>query len=91
MAASVHLIILSEKGREKFTYIGFINVFDKCSKIDETVKFWRCEQRGRCNGRIHTRNNTVIKEVNTHSHKANAVVVEVAEVKTSLKRFMECL
>ena len=71
MAASNHSIELSEKGREKFTYDGFIYVFDKCSKIDETVKFWRCEQRGRCKGRIHTKNNTVIKEVNIHSHEAD--------------------
>ena len=87
MAASVHsIIVLSEKGREKFTYNRFIYVSDKCSKIDETVKFWRCEQRGHCSGRIHTKHNMVIKGIDTHSHEVDAVAVEVAKVKTSLKR-----
>ena len=86
MTANIHPIVLTVKEGEKFTYNESIYVFDKCSKMDETVKFWRCEQRGRCNRRIHTKNNMVIKEVNIHSHEADTSVVDVAKVKTLIRR-----
>ena len=39
-----------------------------------------------CKGRIHTKNKKVVKEVIIHSPGPLAVNVEVAEIKTSVKR-----
>ena len=47
--------ILSQRGKEKFAYEGHLFVFDKFSKIDNNIKFWRCDQGSRCNARIHTK------------------------------------
>ena len=43
-------------------------------------------KEGQCNGRIHKKNTTVIKEVNIHSHEADAAIAKVPKVKTSLIR-----
>ena len=43
-------------------------------------------KEGRCNGRIHKKYTTVIKEVNIHSHEADAAIAKVPKVKTSLIR-----
>ena len=53
------------------------------------MNFWKCEQRGRCKGRIHTKNNTVITEVNIHSHEPDAAIAQVVQVKTALIRRAE--
>lgn len=81
--------ILSKRGREKYRYDGHLYVFDKASKSDNSVKFWRCEQMGRCKARLHTKNGEVIKQLNLHSHGAAAVNVEVAAVITRIKRRAE--
>ncbi|XP_068205453.1 uncharacterized protein [Palaemon carinicauda] len=81
--------ILSKRGKEKFHHDGFIYIFDKSSKSDPSIKFWRCEQRGRCNGRIHTRKSNVIKNMNEHTHSASAASVQVVKVKVNLKHCAE--
>lgn len=78
--------IVSERGKEKYSKNGFIYVFDKLSKSDCTVKFWRCERRQTCKARIHTQNGDVIKETNQHTHDSSAVSVEVAKIVTKVKK-----
>ena len=81
--------ILSKKSKPKFSHDGNIFVFDKCSRTDPSLKFWRCELKNECKGRIHTKNQEVVKLVNEHSHGASSVSVEVAKIKTSVKRKAE--
>lgn len=81
--------ILSQRGNKKFAYEGHLFVFDKFSKSDNNIQFWRCDQGSRCNARIHTKFGAVIKEVNKHSHNSSAASVEVAKLHTALKRRAE--
>lgn len=81
--------ILSTRGKPKFSSDGFIYVFDALSKNDDEIRFWRCERRGTCKARIHTKNGEIIKKVNLHSHDASAVDVEVAQIVTAIKRRAE--
>ncbi|KAK4882924.1 hypothetical protein RN001_006243 [Aquatica leii] len=80
--------IQSKRGVEKFTYNGFIYVFDKCSKGDDSLKFWRCERRGRCNARLHTRDGNVLKETANHAHDSSVGGVEVAIALTNLRKLI---
>ena len=64
-------------------------MFDKQSKKDPGIKFWRCERKNNCKARIHTKNDVVITEVNEHSHGASAARVKITAIKTSLKRRAE--
>lgn len=80
MSFKMDVPIISNRGHEKFYYKGFIYNFDKCSKSDDALKFWRCEQMGRCKGRIHTKSGEVIKVVNGHSHLSSEVNAETANV-----------
>ncbi|GCC35685.1 hypothetical protein chiPu_0014172 [Chiloscyllium punctatum] len=86
---SMETDIISKRGNKKFYHDGFIYIFDKLSKSDSSIKFWRCEQRGRSNGRIHTKSGTVIKTINGHTHSPSAASDQVAKLKTSLKRHAE--
>ncbi|XP_064117591.1 uncharacterized protein LOC135223014 [Macrobrachium nipponense] len=78
--------ILSKRDNAKFSHNGYLFVFDQRSKKDTSIKFWRCENKNECKARIHTKNDEVTKELNHHSHGSSALSVEVAEIKTSLKR-----
>ena len=81
--------ILTKRGKEKFTHNGFLYVFDKASKADSELKYWRCEQKNRCKARLHTKAGEVVLELNSHSHEACAAEVEVALVKTKIKKRAE--
>ena len=81
--------ILSQRRKEKFAHDGFLYIFDKYSKTDISVKFWRCEQLGRCKGRIHTKDGQYLREVTKHSHDSSAVSIEVAAVMTQVKHRAE--
>ena len=78
--------VLTKRGKEKLAHNGFLYVFDKTSKADSEVKFWRCEQKNRCRARPHTKAGNVVKELNSHSHNASAAQLEVALVKTKIKK-----
>ena len=80
--------VLTKRGKEKFAHNGFLYVFDKTSKTDE-LKYWRCEQKNRCKARLHTKAGEVVKELNSHWQEACAAQVEVALVKTKIKRRAE--
>ena len=43
-------------------------------------------KKNNCKARIHTKDDVVIIEINEHSHGASASGVEIAAIKTSLKR-----
>lgn len=81
--------VLSKRGNEKFSYNGYLYVFDKVSKRDTSLQFWRCEEVGRCKGRIHTRAGEVVNEINNHSHPSSAAAIQVATVVTKMKRRAE--
>ncbi len=77
--------IRSQRGREKFAHNGYLFVFNKISKIDSDLMFWRCEQVGRCSARLHTKLGSIVKEINIHSHNSSAMNVEAAIIATKLK------
>ncbi|MEL6741420.1 MAG: hypothetical protein AAFP26_12255, partial [Planctomycetota bacterium] len=80
---------MSARGNSKFIHNGYVYNFDCASRKDEAIKFWRCERKSDCNGRIHTREDQLLKVVSAHSHGPSAARVEVAEVRSSLKRRAE--
>ena len=63
MTVNVHVIVLSEKGKEDFIFNGHDYLRIRQMLKDDSIKFWKSERRGQCNGRIHTQNDTVIKEI----------------------------
>lgn len=77
--------ILSQRGKNKFSHDGYLFVFEKFSKVDNDLMFWRCDEMGRCKARIHTRLGMVVKEINSHTHDSSSIKVEVAKVTTKLK------
>jgi len=77
---------LSKRKKTKFSHDGHLYVYDKCSKSDLSLLLWKCELKNECKGRVHTKNNELVKKVNEHCYGASAVDVEVACIKTSLKR-----
>ena len=81
--------IVSKKNKPKFTHNGYLFVLDKHSKEDHILKFWRCERKKECKARIYTKDDVVITEINEHSHSASVASVEIAAIKTSLKRRAE--
>ena len=76
--------VLTKRGKEKFAHNGFLDVFDKTSKTDNELKYWRCEQKNRCKARLHTKVGEVVRELNSHSHEACAAQEKVALVKTKI-------
>ena len=77
--------IYTQRNKEKFFSDGYLYIFDKVSKKDSSLKFWRCERKDECKARLHTRDNVVIKELNQHSHSPCPSSMEVAVVRTNLK------
>ena len=81
--------VLTKHGKEKFAHNGFLYVFDKISKTDNELKYWRCEQNNLCKARVHTKAGEVVRKLNSHSHEACAAQVEIALMKTKIKRRAE--
>jgi len=54
---SLHLMIRSNRGTEKYEYDGYLYVFDKYVSM-KMLKSWRCdvefEKNKKCKGRIYT-------------------------------------
>jgi hypothetical protein len=60
--------LLSKRKREKLEIDGFVYIFEKNNAID-TIKFWRCERKNECRGRIHTDpDNNFLKMITEHTH-----------------------
>ena len=49
---------------------GHCYIFDKTSKSDHELLFWRCERKQVCKARLHSKHNDILKVVNEHSHEA---------------------
>ena len=82
--------ILTKRGKEKFAHNEFLYVFDKTSKTDNELKYWRCEQKKNgCKARLYAKAGEVVRELNSHSQEACSAQVEVALVKTKIKRRAE--
>ena len=77
--------IVSKKNKPQFTHNGYLFIFDKLSKKDPIIKFWRCKRKNNCKARIRTKDDVVITEINEHSHGASAASVEIAAIKTIFK------
>ena len=80
--------IVSKKNKPKITRNGNLFVFDKQSKKDPIIKFWRCERKNNCKAGIQTKDDVVITEIYVHSRGASATSVEIATFKTSLSAKM---
>ena len=80
--------VLTKRRKEKFAHNGFLYVFDKTSNTDK-LKYWRCEQKNCCKARLNAKAGKVMGELNSHSHEDCAAQVEVALVKTKIKRRAE--
>lgn len=78
--------ILSKRLRDKFESNGYLYVFDKSSKIDQSIQFWRCERKDDCRARIHVLNGNILKVIGNHSHESSAARVESCKVITQIKR-----
>ena len=81
--------VLSQRSKEKFSHDGYLYIFDKISKTDSNLMFWRCDQLGRCKVRIHTRFGNVVKFLNTHTHDSSPIKVEVERTTTKIKTRLE--
>lgn len=77
----------TQKGRKLLDDGGFMFTFHKHNSTVD-VKFWRCVNRNDgCKGRLHTDlNDVILRRVGYHTHGSNAVGVQVAKVKTAMKR-----
>ena len=58
-------------------------MFDKQSKIDPLMQFWRCENKKECKAPIHTKINEV-KEIQEYAHGASAASMETAVIKANV-------
>lgn len=81
--------ILSRRGKPKFQHNGHIYVVDRYSKSNPDIIFWRCQRKMKCNGRIHTQNEEVIKVINGHTHEPSPVCVELAKIITNIIELSE--
>ena len=77
--------ILSRQGKVKFQHEGYLYRFDRVSKSNDSVKFWRCHDEKICKARIHTLNGNVVRKINDHTHFASAVEIQVEKVKTEAR------
>ena len=77
--------VLTKRGNEKFVHNGYLYVFDKISKANNELKFWRCERKNRCKARLHTIAGEVVEEMHSHTHEPSAAQIEAATVKTKLR------
>jgi hypothetical protein len=79
-------VIESNRRREKLKNDGFLYVFDRVN-ANKTIKFWRCELKDECRGRIHTdMANNFLKIITEHTHEANISKVEALKLVTAVRR-----
>ena len=78
--------IVSKNNKPKFTHKAYLFVFDKQSKKDPGIKFWRCERMNNCKACTHTKDDVVITEIHQHSHGASAARVEPVRSNRRWKR-----
>ena len=80
---------MSKRKKEKLEIDGFVYIFEKNNAID-TIKFWRCERKNECRGRIHTDpDNNFLKIVTEHTHDAISMK-NANEAKRNIKQLKNC-
>ena len=77
--------VLSQRDKEKFSHDGYLYIFDRISKTDSSLMFWKCDQLGRCKVRIHTRLGNAVKILNTDTHDSSPIQVQVERTTTKIK------
>ncbi|XP_003738220.1 uncharacterized protein LOC100898192 [Galendromus occidentalis] len=84
--------MLTNRGGRKLAHDGFLYNFDKYSADGGTL-YWRCEPKGRCNGRVHTIDGDVVRTINEHTHDSDPARIQtkqaVAEIKARAQETME--
>ena len=75
--------VTSQKGTRKLVVQGYL--FTKHSDGSDGKIFWRCENRT-CKARVHTQENQIVHEVETHNHTVTHGKVEVERARASMKR-----
>ena len=60
--------------------------FDKASKLDGEVVFWRSELKENCNAQLHTRGGSVIRCLSKDSRDSDLMRVEAKQAVGRLKR-----
>jgi hypothetical protein len=59
---------------------------DRTSKMDPSLQFYICQKWDLCKGRIHMRDNVVVKIVNKHTnHLADVAAIEAHRAVTQMK------
>ena len=76
--------IQTQKGKPKFSHEGYLYVFDKASRRNESFQFWRCERKSECKARLHTLNEQVVRAINEHAHGSSPASVQVAKIRTKI-------
>lgn len=79
--------IQTKRSRKLLEDGGYLFTFHKQS-ADRSKKFWRCQGRSDgCKARLHTDiNDVVASRTGLHTHGSNAARVEVARVKTAMRK-----
>jgi len=60
---------VTKRGGKKLLYNGYAYTVDK---MRDSVTYWKCEERGRCGGRLKTVNDILQGAPLPHSHRPNA-------------------
>lgn len=78
-------VLNSFKKKPLVCHGGYLYQFH-CINADNTCKFWRCEKREECNGRIWTDlNNRFLRQAREHTHGPSAARVAVKKMKGEMK------
>jgi len=64
----LRMALRTQNDRDFFVDNGYKFVYDKASKKDGSILFWRCEFKNKgCPARIHTQYGTVIERMHNHA------------------------
>ena len=78
----------TQKGKRKACFEGFYYNFDKVSKTDTNLTFWKCEdydKQAKCKARLHINGEEVVKSAGEHNHRPDGARKTVIEVVNSIK------
>ena len=78
----------TQKGKRKACFEGFYYNFDKVSKSDPALNFWKCEEydkKGKCKARLHINKERVVKRQGEHNHRPDGARQTVLKVVNDIK------
>ncbi|XP_077474545.1 hsc70-interacting protein isoform X2 [Stigmatopora argus] len=73
---------VTKRGGRKLLYNGYAYTFDR---MKDGITYWRCEERGRCGGRLKTVNDILHGVPLTHSHRPDPSRVVVLKTVQKMK------